>query len=324
VIEAGGARSVLDQAPAQELPLDAVVTHHRDGYRSGVGRFDELLAEHLGVPLLSLEALVRGGPSCPLLSFKASELSAARTAKLEELLRAKPFAWEAYLHVYGGLELERIIVQGAQRVHCGNHEISQAVQDLNGEVTSLWTPGLIQDARQFRPSEVSVFSFGMAHKIRTDLFKRLRALLDASEHSYAVYVSAANHETVRIRDAALVYDEMKPIFPQELYFLGNLSDVAVYNYLISTTFFAAFFSGGVRANNTTVAAAMERGAVVITNLDEHSPPEFVHMDNVIDIERCEALPLDPLVLKRLSTRAMETGRQRGWDALVEQLVSFPA
>jgi hypothetical protein len=165
-----------------------------------------------------------------------------------------------------------------------------------------------------------VFSFGMAHKIRTDLFRRLRQLLDASGCSYAVYVSAANHETTRMRDAHLIFDEMHDVFPQTLFFLGNLSDVAVFNYLRASTFFASFFLGGVRANNGSVAAAMEKGAVVITNLDEHSPPEFVHMDNVIDIERCEQLPRDPLVLQQISARAMETGRERGWDALVERLV----
>ncbi len=61
------------------------------------------------------------------------------------------------------------------------------------------------------------------------------------------------------------------MFPS-LYFLGNLSDVAVYNELRRATFFAAFFDGGVRANNTSVAAAMETGAVVITNLDQPRRP----------------------------------------------------
>jgi hypothetical protein len=112
---------------------------------------------------------------------------------------------------------------------------------------------------------------------------------------------------------------MHVILPKELYFLGKLSDVAVFNELRAATFFAAFFEHGVRANNTSVASAMERGAVVITNLDEHSPLELVHMENVIDIERCDALPLDAPTLERMSLRARELGRARGWDALVEQL-----
>jgi hypothetical protein len=120
-------------------------------------------------------------------------------------------------------------------------------------------------------------------------------------------------------DAHLIFDELHEIFPDTLYFLGNLSDLAVYNYLRSSTFFASFFLGGVRANNGSVAAAMEKGAVVITNLDEHSPPEFVHLDNLIDIAQLTELPTDEGELEAISRRAAETARARGWDALVDRL-----
>ena len=72
--------------------------------------------------------------------------------------------------------------------------------------------------------------------------------------------------------------------------MGYLSDTAVFNHLVDCTFLAAFFEKGLRANNTTVNAAMEFGCAVITNLDEHSPKGLVHMKNVIDINRCDRLP----------------------------------
>jgi hypothetical protein len=296
--------------------VDAVVTHHRDSFRSGVGRFNELLAERLGVPLLPI-AKARNAQR-PLLSFKVAELRETELAELAALVDTDR-EWELFLHVYDGLELERKLVEGAALVHCGNHEVYDQVRALNPNAQTLWSPGLILDERLFPPTELSVFSFGMAHKIRTDLFRRLRELLDATGTSYALYVSAANHETTRIRDAQLIFDELHEIFPS-LFFLGNLSDVAVFNYLRNSTFFASFFLGGVRANNGSVAAAMEKGAIVITNLDEHSPPELVHMDNVIDINQSTELPRDPLALRRISVRAMETARGRGWDSLVSRLV----
>ena len=300
-------------------PVDAVVTHHRDSFRSGVGRFNELLAERLGVPLVGIRRLLTAGCARPLLSFKVSELGAAELATLETLVATTPFSWELFLHVYEGTDLEAGLVAGASRAHCGNHEIFDQVRRLNPSTQILWSPGLILDERPFAETDISVFSFGMAHKIRTDLFQRLRRLLDASGRSYAVYVSAANHETTRMSDAHLIFDEMHDIFPANLFFLGNLSDVAVFNYLRSSTFFATFFLGGVRANNGSVAAAMEKGAVVITNLDEHSPPELVHLENVLDIERCDELPVDPAILRGISGRAVETSRRRGWDELVVRL-----
>jgi hypothetical protein len=307
-----------DAARGARRALDAVVTHHRDGFRSGVARFNELLANRLGVPVVGVDALAGGGPECPLLSFKARELDDAAAAAVRARLR-EPWRFELFLHEHAGLELELELLARAQRVHCGNAEIEAAVAGLAADVETLWTPGLILDTRAFRPAEVSVFSFGMAHKIRTDEFRRLRELLDASAKSYALYVSAANHETATLRDAQLVFDEMHEIFPDELYFLGNLSDVAVSNWLRTTTYFAAFFERGVRANNTSVASAMEAGAVVITNLDEHSPPELVHGDNVLDLARLDALPDDPLVIRRLAVRATETARGRSWERLVERL-----
>jgi hypothetical protein len=299
--------------------VDAVVTHHRDSFRSGVGRFNELLGERLGVPVIAIRRLLTAGHTRPLLSFKVAELAPGELAVLQELVDTKPFEWELFLHVYDGHPLEEALVRGAAHVHAGNHEVHAQVEGLARSAGTLWSPGLILDEREFPTPEVSVFSFGMAHKIRTDLFQRLRDLLDASGRSYALYLSAANHETTRMRDAHLIFDELHEIFPSTLYFLGNLSDVGVYNQLRSSTFFASFFLGGVRANNGSIAAAMEKGAVVITNLDKYSPPEFEHMDNLIDIGATRELPLEQAALAAISRRAVETAHQRGWAQLVERL-----
>jgi len=301
---------------AARVTVDAVATHHLDSFRSGVARFNELLAERLSVPLVPVAEL--GSATAPLLSFKVSELDAAAARSIEEWLDGGR-TWEVYLHEYTARPLERALVEGAARVICGNAEIEEQVRGLNENVETLWTPGLVLDDRPFPTTELSVFTFGMAHKIRTDMFRRLAELLDASGRSYAVYVSAANHETASLRDAEEVFAEMHEIFPESMYFLGNLSDVAIYNWLATTTFFASFFVGGVRGNNTSVASAMERGAVVITNLDEWSPPHLVHDDTVIDIASCTALPSDEETLERLSRRARESTRSRGWDALVERI-----
>ncbi|HEV2590313.1 MAG TPA: hypothetical protein VGU02_00340 [Gaiellaceae bacterium] len=297
---------------------DAIVTHHHDGYRSGVGRFNELLADRLGVPLLGLGEL--GRPmSCPLLSFKVRELPREGVDAVAAAISAGHWEWDVFLHDWAGLPLEEQIVSGARVVHCGNDEIRAQVEHLNPSHDTLWSPGLILDERLYRPSEIEIFSFGMAHKVQTEHFRRLRELLDASCRSYAVYVSAANHEMASLRDSSIVFEEMHEIFPGSLYFLGNLSDVAVYNHLRQATFFAAFFEHGVRANNGSVSAAMERGAVTITNLDEHSPREYVHMDNLLDIAQLDTLPSDSLALKQISVRAMETQGERSWSKLIDRL-----
>jgi hypothetical protein len=296
--------------------IDAVVSHHMNPFRSGVARFNELLAEQLGVPCVSLHDA--GSYRAPLLSFKVSELRPEDAAAVEAALDAWPEP-ELFLHEWHDSALEHRLLQAARRVLCGNHEIALRLQGAHPVVEELWTPGLIVENGRIAPVDLRVFTFGMAHKIRADHFRRLRSLLEATGRSYAVRVSAANHETATLGDAQSVFEEMREIFPDRLYFLGNLSDLAILDELDKATLFAAFFRGGVRANNTSVASAMERGAVVVTNLDEGSPQDLHHMENVLDINQLDVLPDDPLVLRRIGIAAMERGRERSWDRLVARL-----
>jgi hypothetical protein len=295
--------------------LDAIVTHHANPYRSGVARFNQVLAGRLDVPLLSLADAVEGC-SRPLLSFKVGELPPDACERVERLLDALP-AWGCFVHELCGSPLEDRIVAAAEPLLAGNDEIGAALDARGIPNRRAWAPGMVFDTRRFAPAELSIFSFGMAHKLQVAHYLRLRELLESDGRSYALYFSNASHETATISDEERAYAAMRELFPHNLFFLGHLSDVAIYNWMRDTTFFAAFFRDGARANNTSIAGAMEHGAVVITNLDEHSPPALRHLDNVIDLNRADGLPDDPLVLGRLSVRAIETARERGWDALVE-------
>lgn len=301
--------------------IDCVVTHHLNTFASGVARFNELLAQHLGVPLLGLFDEALNGFHRPLLSFKAGELSSDEAAAMRALVARREWAPQLYLHDWESTPLERELVAAAVRVWSGNLAVRAAVEPLHDDVRDAWTPGLVTDCRVIRPAEITVFSFGMAHKIQTAHFLRLRELLERSGRSYAVLVSSATHATSSPREDRAVHDKMHELFPAGLYFLGTLSDLAVYNHLRQSTYFASFFPGGVRANNTSVAAAMEHGAVVLTNLDEHSPPWMVHMETVIDVQQLDELPDDLLTLRRISAGAIEVARTRSWARLAQEMMT---
>ncbi len=297
--------------------IDCVVTHHLNGYASGVARFNELLAEQLAVPLLGLSDPALAQHRRPLLSFKASELDDASAVAARALLAAaQP---QVYLHSWDDTPLERELVAAATRIWAGNLAVRAAVAELHDDVRDAWTPGLITDCREIPSAAITVFSFGMAHKIQTDHFLRLRELLETSGRSYVVLVSSATHATSSPREDRAVHDRMHELFPTGLYFLGTLSDLAVYNQLRHATYFASFFPGGVRANNTSVAAAMEHGGVVITNLDEFSPPSLVHMETVIDVQRAQELPDDPLTRQRISANAIAAARTHSWERLAQEM-----
>jgi hypothetical protein len=45
------------------------------------------------------------------------------------------------------------------------------------------------------------------------------------------------------------------------------------------------------------------------------------MRNLIDINQCDQLPSDPLVLKSIAVEAMSTARERRWPQLIKRLRS---
>jgi len=229
-------------------------------------------------------------------------------------------AFELFLHAFDGSEIERRLLAAADRVYCANTELFRQLRPARPDIQELFCPGTILSPQRFQRTELSVFTFGMAHKIRVPLYRRLRDLLDATGQSYSVYVSTALHENTSFDDSFVVrFEELQTLFNGQVYFLGYLSDTAVFNQLMDCTFVAAFFEKGLRANNTTVNAAMECGCAVITNLDEHSPAGLAHMTNIIDINACDALP-GIEETRRIGAAARQIAQaEYGWDQLVGQL-----
>ena len=225
-----------------------------------------------------------------------------------------------FFHAFDGTPIEKRLLTGAARVYVGNRELSHELAQLRPDVVELFCPGTLLNPQRFQRTELAVFTFGMAHKIRVPLYRRLRELLDATGKSYSVYVSTALHENTSFDGSFVVrFEELQALFGGHVYFMGYLSDTAVYNHLVECTYLAAFFEKGLRANNTTVNAAMEVGCAVITNLDEHSPAGLVHGRNVIDINRCERLPnLDEAGAIGRAAREIAHA-DYGWDQLVTQL-----
>jgi hypothetical protein len=202
----------------------------------------------------------------------------------------------------------------------GNTELFRQLRGLRPVVQELFCPGTILNPQRFMKTDISVFTFGMAHKIRVPLYRRLHELLEATGQTYSVYVSTALHENTSFDGSFVVtFEELQSIFKGNVYFMGYLSDTAVFNHLLDSTYLAAFFEKGLRANNTTVNAAMECGCTVITNLDEHSPAGLVHGGSVLDIHQCDRLPtVEESQRIGLAARDVALG-QYGWAQLVKQL-----
>ena len=300
--------------------IDCIAGYHLNPWTCGIAKFNDILAKYLALPMVGIRAVELGTYRRPLLSLKLSEFTAADAADLDQWAAAHDGQFELFLHAFDGTEVERRLLARASRVYCGNSELFHELRPARADIQELFCPGTILSPQRFQRTELSIFTFGMAHKIRVPMYRKLRDLLDATGKSYSVYVSTALHENTSF-DASFVvrFEELQSIFNGQIYFMGYLSDTAVYNHLMDCTYLAAFFEKGLRANNTTVNAAMECGCAVITNLDEHSPAGIAHMKNVIDINRCDRLP-DPEQAQLIGRAARAIARgQYGWDQLVAQL-----
>lgn len=306
--------------------MDCVLGYHLSPFTCGIARFNHALGRELGVPVLSLFAPEAAGYRHVLLSIKLSEFSAEDTDRLAAFLVARPATQrlDLFLHDVCDAPLERRLVEAADTVFAGNAQLARMLRARHPKVVEAWCPGALLQAREFAGAEISVFTFGMAHKVRAERYRRLKEVLERSGRSYGIYLSTALHEGSNVGDSFMTaFDEMSAIFGERVNFLGFLSDAAVLNQLRSCTFFASFFAEGVRANNTSVHTAMQFGTVVITNLDAWSPPEYRHGVNLIDIDRLQSLPLDEATMKEIGAGARQVAARYGWDALAD-LLRMPA
>jgi hypothetical protein len=301
--------------------IDSIAGYHLNPWTCGIAKFNAILARHLNLPVVGIGSPELGHYSRPLLSLKLSEFTPEDAQALAEWVAANEGQFELFLHAFDGTEIEKRMLAAAARVSCGNQELAHTLAPDRPDIVELFCPGTLLNPQRFQRTELSVFTFGMAHKIRVPLYRRLKDLLDATGKTYSVYVSTALHENTSFDGSFVVrFEELQSIFGGQVYFMGYLSDTAVFNHLVDCTYLAAFFEKGLRANNTSVNAAMETGCAVITNLDEHSPHGLVHMKNVIDINRCDRLP-DLEQVEKIGRAAREAAHANfGWEQLVSQLM----
>jgi hypothetical protein len=297
--------------------IDCIASYHLNPWTCGIAKFNVILGGHFGVPVVGLGSDELRNYRCPLVSIRLAEFTPEHAADVD---RSRPGEFELLLHGFAGDPIEQRLVAAASRVSCVNRELFRSVEPIRPDVAEVFCPGMLESAQRFHPTDISVFTFGMAHKIRVPLYRKLRDLLEATGKTYSMYVSTALHENTSFDDSFVVrFEELQTLFNGRVHFMGYLSDAAVYNHLVSSTYVAAFFEKGLRSNNTTVNAAMEHGCTVITNLDEHSPEAMTHMKNVVDINLCDRLP-NVEETERIGRAAMETVKvEYAWDRLVAQL-----
>ena len=268
----------------------SVVSFHTNPYTCGVARFNQALAKSLQVPIESVLQFEASQENVSLLSLKFDEIPEAMSERLLENLDHQLATFDLFLHGINQSAIESKYSAKARRVIVASREYADLIQEQRSDVIALFAPGAgVSGLRS--TFDITLLTFGMAHKIRSDGYRKLGAMLKTDSRTFQLEISTALHDgTSFSEDFFSVGSEIGEVFEGNVSFLGFLADDEVSRRLTNADALVAFFPSGVRENNTTVLSAMAHGCAVITNLDEYSPPWMKHGESVFDVNQLASFP----------------------------------
>ena len=268
----------------------SVVSFHTNPYTCGVARFNQALAKSLQVPIESVLQFEADQETISLLSLKFDEIPVVMSEQLLKNLDHQSAAFDLFLHGINHTDIESNYIAKARRVIVASREYADLIQSQRSDVIALFAPGAgVSGLRS--TFDITLLTFGMAHKIRSDGYRKLGAMLKTDSRTFQLEISTALHDgTSFSEDFFSVGSEIGEVFEGNVSFLGFLSDDEVSRRMTEADALVAFFPSGVRENNTTVLSAMAHGCAVITNLDEYSPPWMKHGESVFDVNQLASFP----------------------------------
>lgn len=301
--------------------FSAVVSFHTNPYTCGVARFNRSLAQAMNVEIVSLdEYLDEPVGGSVLLSLKLEEVGTGTLQRLNGLISTNQGNFALLLHGTDGSDLESALCDRATRVFAASAEIARRVAGCRADVVSVFAPGASVQPRQ-AAVDCTLLTFGMAHKIRSDGYRRLAVVMQGDDRTFRLEISTALHEGGAFDESFFeVGEEISHAFGGNVRFLGFLADAEVSERLRDVDALVAFFPRGARENNTTVLSAMSHGCAVITNLDSDSPPWMVHDRTVFDVNQLTGFP-DATSLQRVGSAAAIAASSYSFERLADILQS---
>lgn len=241
--------------------IDAVLSFHTNPATCGVAKFNQLLAQRLGVPCRPASSWT----AYPLVSIKFSE---SEWAAPFYRLRASD-RYQLFVHDAPREKSDYRWIDGATTVYAANAVIAGQIRGIRPDVITAFCPSTLQGNPH--RAALNVLTFGMAHKLQIARYQKLKTLLDGTGQDYTLSVSTAVHEGSPWDAVATVGEQLRDIFGDKTRVLGFLADDALARELQECSAVALFFDPALRANNTTFWAAAELGKPIIFNADDASP-----------------------------------------------------
>lgn len=272
------------------MAYDCIVSYHTNPYTCGVARFNQALAQTLGVGVISVTEFINHSEGLPLLSLKFEEIPDQVAQELLQHMLQSTSEFDLFLHGVQESEPRLKLVSQARKVFVGSADHADAIRSTRPDIVALFAPGapFTGDQKSF---DLTLLTFGMSHKIRADGYRKLGEIMATDHRSVQLEISTALHEgTSFSEDFFSVNAEISEVFKGSVIFLGFLADIEVSRRMRAADALVAFFPLGVRENYTTVLSAMAHGCAVITNTDHYTPSWMRHGESVFDIDRLTTFP----------------------------------
>ena len=300
------------------MKITCIVSFHTNPYTCGVARFNRALADELQVPLSSIKSFSESPVGGALISVKFDEMSAEATTQLGAALLGDRKSFDLLLHDVHKSPEEILFCREARAVYAATSELRDRLVDVRPDALASFAPGapvIIQPPK----FDLTLITFGMAHKIRSERYQKLGELLRGDSRTVQLEISTALHEgTTFSEEFFSVNTEISSVFKGNVSFLGFLADGEVSRRIRAADALIAFFPHGARENNTTVLSAMAHGCPVITNLDSYSPIWMRHNESLFDIAQLETFPA-ATELKRVGANAVKAVEPFSFYHLAKQL-----
>jgi hypothetical protein len=242
------------------------------------------------VPIESIAQFVASRQKVSLLSLKFDEIPVEVSERLLDDINQESAVFDLFLHGINQSAIETKFITKASRVIVASREYAELISEQRKDVIALFAPGAGMSGLR-STFDITLLTFGMAHKIRSEGYRQLGAILKPDSRTFQLEISTALHDgTSFSEDFFSVGSEIGEVFDGNVSFLGFLADDEVSRRMTNADALVAFFPSGVRENNTTVLSAMAHGCAVITNLDEYSPPWMKHGESVFDVNQLANFP----------------------------------
>ncbi len=305
------------------MKYGCVVSYHTNPYTCGVARFNQTLARTLGIDLISVTDFVNSSERNPFLSLKFEEIPDQVAHDLVQHMLKSDSEFDLFLHGIHESEARLQLVAHARKVFVGSVDHADILRPTRPDIVALFAPGapFTGDKKSF---DLTLLTFGMAHKIRADGYRKLGEIMATDNRSAQLEISTALHEGTSFSDDFFsVNAEISEVFKGSVIFLGFLADSEVSRRLRAADALIAFFPGGVRENNTTVLSAMAHGCAVITNTDNYSPSWMKHGESIFDINCLTTFP-SPDELAKVRRGAIKAVEPYSFERFAELLTKREA